>query len=238
MEAIFWAVNISGLILVKCFDKFALTNILFVIAVGYFASFSLTIMMLIKVRACYESNIIHDSFFVGLSNLVSGGVMSLAPSICFHLAGPLLAGAIGLMINIASVVLTILRAYLLKKIPELSSAIDGASQIRFGVLRREVQLKVNSMLFVSFLVVQFVMVPLIAYLQPELDFSKVLFFSFAVTAFVCVPQLSAVDSVVINFFGRSRRMLTVNSLQLMVTILVTMGGILFGGNPSFHSQFS
>lgn len=222
MEAISWGVSILGFSYLYITSAPLAQNIIYVLVLSYIASITLPTLTLAKHKANFKYKIFKDAITVGLSNLSSGGIINLAPSICFHIGSAPSAGAIGLIINISSTAITVIRAHLNRTIPEISAAILNREPTEFHILRKFAQNKINKIALLSFFIMQPFMIFIVNESQPNLPLAETLALSILTTAFVYAPQFSAVDSIVINFFGRAGSMLAINIAHATIVGLLTL----------------
>ena len=74
--------------------------------------------------------------------------------------------------------------------------------------------------------------------QGELGIYSITLYSLLITAFICTPQLCAVESVIINYFGRSKIMLLTNLAHATLTVSLTYASYLaWGESPKIFFTF-
>jgi len=232
MDVIVWIVTSLGLIVIWYFEKITTSNILLLIGFSYLASIVWPVFSLTRHKFNYVKNIIPIAVSMGFSNLVSGGVVNLAPSICFHIGSPALAGMVGLITNISSIALTVIRAFLLKIIPRISLAILDRNKNDFSDLFFRSKSKIRLIIFVNIILIQ----PLSFFtnfaVQPSSSIYEVLLYTLLLSAFVCVPQFSAIESIIINFLDKTKFILIANLIHAFVVISVTfLSYFYWGKNP-------
>jgi len=238
LEAITWAGTALTAITLSVLDKLTPSYILFYLSATYFISIITPLVSLIKYHSNRETKIIADATSIGLSNLASGGIINLAPSICFHVSGPALAGAVGLITNICSIALTIIRAYLLKKIPEISNTISLNLKKEFDVIFNKTCTTTTKITLISFIAIQPIAIGATYATQAELGLSAIIIYSALIAAFICTPQLCATESVIINFFEKSKTMLLVNLAHATLTITITLALYTYlGKSPEIFITF-
>lgn len=232
MESTSWIASAAGFTILFYTESLVSSNALLSISAAYCLSFLPALASLIKYRANHKPKILHDATSIGLSNLASGGVINLASSICYHVGGASLSGAIGLMTNISSITLTVIRALLLKKIPQISDSIFNSDQGKFKELHKNTQNKINSITVACFFAIQPLSILTTYQSQTELGILSLTIYSALITSFICTPQFSAVDSIIINYFGRSKSMLALNLTHaLLVTASTFIAFMHFGKSP-------
>lgn len=231
MEAWTWSITTTGFVALHILGKLTTQSALITISASYFISFAAPLITTILHRETQNVSIICNSASIGLSNLVSGGVINLAPSICYNLGNTALAGTIGLMINISSVTLTLIRAQLYKKSPEISLAISNKDPNTIA-LCRNTQLAITKTICISSLALQPINVLTAHYTQHSGSLSSTLGYSLLITTLICLPQLSAINSIVANFIGKSSSMLLANSGHALLAISTTYTFHLTFNNPS------
>ena len=238
LEAITWIGTALTTITLSAFGKLTPSYILFYLSVTYLISVTAPLASLIKYRNNRETKIIADATSIGLSNLASGGIINLAPSICFHVSGPALAGAVGLITNICSIALTIIRAYLLKKIPEISNTISLKLKEEFDLTFNKTCTTTTKITLISFIAIQPIAIGATYATQPELGLSAIILYSSLIAAFICTPQLCATESVIINFFEKSKTMLLINLAHAISTIVITLALYAYlGKSPEIFITF-
>lgn len=233
MEFVVWMVTGLGIALLSYLESVTVSSVLLIAGLSYFLSLILPFCLLMRYRSFREKSIVPVAASIGLSNLVSGGVINLAPSICFHVGNPLLAGVVGLITNISSVALTIIRAFLLKQIPRISEKISGLERQGFFDLFKKSKSKIKSIVWVNFFLVQPLAIYVTWKVQPAIKASEIAIYTLLITTFICIPQFSAIESVVINFLGRSRVILFANLTHALIVICVTSMGYFYWGKSPY-----
>lgn len=219
LELLLWSVTVAGFAVIYLQESFSSPNVTLIIAGAYLISIFPELISLSKVSANYDFDILKDSLLLGLSNLVSGGLVSLAPSIAYHTGGPALAGIIALISNILSITLTAIRAYLLKSTPLISDVL--ATKNGFKEVKRKVQRGINIIMLVCSLALLPLAVLTVIKVQAGADVLTVAIYSLSITAFICIPQFAAVSSLAMAFIGSSGLMLGINIIQSALVFMCT-----------------
>ena len=231
MEVLVWTTTTIGFIALYAADHLTTDNALITISASYFISYAAPLFTTMRTKQTQKIFIIQDSASIGLSNLISGGVINLAPSICYNLGNPALAGTMGLMVNISSITLTLIRSQLYKKSPEISLSIAKKSPDTIS-LCKNTQTSINKTIFISALVLQPVNIIASHYSQDSSNLYSTLGYSLLVTALICTPQLSAINSTVANFIGKSSAMLLANCTHAALVIATTSFFYIIFNEPS------
>lgn len=220
MEAWTWLSTTILFITLYNLGNLTAENALISISISYTISFSTSLTKVMLHKENNKISIIRDSASIGLSNLISGGIINLVPSICYNLGNAALAGTMGLMINISSVTLTLIRAQLYKKSPQISSAISEKNP-NIITICKNTQLTITKLILASSLALQPINVISSYYTQHNTSLISTFGYSILITALIGVPQLSAINSIVANFIGKSRGMLIANTAHATLSISIT-----------------
>lgn len=220
IELWLWLGTIAAISYITLTDKISTTNVLLSVSAAYTISIA-TISIKLALHPQKEKvSIINPAISIGLSNLVSGGLINLAPSICYNLGNLAISGAIGIIINTTSITLTLIRAQLYKKSPRISLALSERSPDLLKICK-EAQSKILKTTIITSAAVQPLNLALSSRTSNDIDIYSTLGYSAIITALICIPQLCAVNSIVANFIDRSRSMLALNLIHALITITAT-----------------
>lgn len=218
-ESSIWAISGFTLFILYYTDTLNTKNILLSVSIIYL----LASTPILSTLFCHPSEgiprITSDAISIGLSNLVSGGVSNLLPSLSFHSGNPELSAAIALTVSITSIPLTFIRAKILKALPEISIKLKSGDFTNSSTLEK--QTAINKFLLTCLIGLIFPLVIYLIYTHPTIPAVNLIFYTGLTLTFVAIPQLVSIESAVLNFLGASNSLLAYNVWHAFASITIT-----------------
>lgn len=220
IEIWLWSFTSLAIIILIAFHALSTKNFLISLSLAYTASFIKELTRAVLHPTTRKIKITRAAISIGLSNLVSGGLINLAPSICYNLGNSSITGTIGLLINTTSITLTIIRAQLYKASPRISESILKKRE-ETPKLCQDTQSRITKTIIITSLALQPINVILTIKTQSTHDTPTIFLYSALITLLICTPQFCAVNSVVANFIGRTNSLLLANLAHATLTLAST-----------------
>lgn len=220
MEIWLWLCTSLAIILLTTFHALSTKTFLISLSLAYTASFIKQLTRVALHPTTHKIKITRAALSIGLSNLVSGGLINLAPSICYNLGNSSITGMVGLIINTTSITLTIIRAQLYRASPKISESILKNKEDTQRTCQ-DTQSRITKSIIITSLALQPINVILAIKTQNMHDAPSILIYSILITLLICTPQLCAVNSVVANFIGRTNSLLLANLVHATFTLAST-----------------
>lgn len=221
-EASIWILTITGLTISSNYYETTTESTIIVVVFSYLIAIAGPIIKILQAKTDFNTRFYKESILISFSNLSSGGLMFLAPSIAFHFGSAATAGLVGIMTNSLAISLAGIRAYLNKVIPNISNLISQKKHDSSKNLSTISQKKVNKFLALSGIAALPFLYLISSHTQPTTSTTEIAILSILVTAFCLTPQLSAIDSIIANYYSKSGQVLVINTLHAAAVIITTI----------------
>lgn len=148
-------------------------------------------------------------WYTGLSNLASGGLLALSPSICYQTGGQMLAGFVSMANSLYAMVAMVVRAKLTEAVPLIAAQIKLGQKPQHTILRAT--LSIHRLLVWGFLIATLAIFGY-AMWQSSISWRLAGFAAMLSGLYALIPQWTSLEYALLDGTGMGRSLLLINLL--------------------------